>query len=362
MSASRPRLRGLLAAAAVLAVWLTACSTGPTDASAQATSASPASTATSAAATDTFPVTIKHAFGETTIPAQPTRVAAISWVNADIALALDVVPVGMSKEDWGANEHGSTPWKDAALAELGAPIGTQKAPKLYSELDGLPFNDIAAVDPDVILAAYSGLTAEDYETLSKIAPVVAYPEIANGTPWQESTRMIGQALGKSAAAEKLVADTEALIAEAAAEHPQLQGKTFIYGSLNPGENGVLYLYTANDNTSRFLTSLGMTLAPVVTEAAKGSTSYYTEWSKERANELASDVYVAWLADPKAGDQVKIDPLLSQIPAIKSGGLVIDSDATRGLALLATNPLNIPYLLEGFVPMLAQAADATGTSK
>lgn len=361
MSTSRPALRGLLAAAAVLALSLTACSTGPTDATAQATSAAP-TTAASAPAADTFPVTIKHAFGEATIPAQPTRVATVSWVNADIALALDVVPVGMSKEDWGANEHGSTPWKDAALTELGAPLGTDKGPTLYSELDGLPFNDIAAVDPDVILAAYSGITAEDYETLSKIAPVVAYPEIANGTPWQESTRMIGRALGKSAAAEKLVADTEALIAQAAAAHPELQGKTFIYGSLNPGENGVLYLYTANDNTSRFLTSLGMTLAPVVTKAAEGSTSYYAEWSKERANELASDVYVAWLADPKAGDQVKTDPLLSQIPAVKNGGLVIDSDATRGLALLATNPLNIPYLLEGFVPMLAEAANAAGTSK
>src|SRR5690606_21783902 len=147
----------------------------------------------SAPEADTFPVTITHAFGETTIPAQPTRVATVSWVNADIALALDVVPVGMSQEDWGANEHGSTPWKDAALAELGAPIGSDEAPTLSSELYGLPFSDIAAVNPDVILAAYSGITAEDYETLSKIAPVVAYPEIATGTPWQESTRMIGRA-------------------------------------------------------------------------------------------------------------------------------------------------------------------------
>ncbi len=31
---------------------------------------------------------------------------------------------------------------------------------------------------EVILASYSGLTQEDYDTLSKIAPVVAYPAVA----------------------------------------------------------------------------------------------------------------------------------------------------------------------------------------
>ncbi|BBI59877.1 hypothetical protein HSBAA_11830 [Vreelandella sulfidaeris] len=35
---------------------------------------------------------------------------------------------------------------------------------------------MAESQPDVILAAYSGLSQADYTTLSQIAPVVAYPE------------------------------------------------------------------------------------------------------------------------------------------------------------------------------------------
>ena len=35
--------------------------------------------------------------------------------------------------------------------------------------DGIDFEAVADTQPDVILAAYSGLTQEDYDTLSKIA-------------------------------------------------------------------------------------------------------------------------------------------------------------------------------------------------
>ena len=176
----RPRRLAAVAAAALLS--LTACSTGPGDSTGEA--AAPA--AESAPAADAFPVTVEHAFGETTIDKQPKRVATVSWVNADVALALGVVPVGMPKDEWGGNDKGSTPWKDAALEKAGAAIGTAKAPAQYSEADGVNYTEIAKTTPDVILAAYSGLTKEEYDKLSKIAPVVAYPEVAYGTPWQES--------------------------------------------------------------------------------------------------------------------------------------------------------------------------------
>ena len=41
---------------------------------------------------------------------------------------------------------------------------------LFDETDGIDFEAVADTDPDVILAAYSGLTQEDYDTLSEIAP------------------------------------------------------------------------------------------------------------------------------------------------------------------------------------------------
>ena len=213
---SAGKATAVLAAAALT---LSACSTGP------ASSAGDASASSSSSSQ--FPVTIEHVYGETTIEKQPTRVATVSWVNDDVAIALGVVPVGVPKNEWGGNEQGSTPWKDAALEELGAGFGSDKAPVQYSEADGINFTEIAKLTPDVILAAYSGLTEEDYKKLSEIAPVVAHPELAYGTSWQDSTSIIGKALGKDAEAAKLVSDTEATIKEKVAEYPQITGKSFI---------------------------------------------------------------------------------------------------------------------------------------
>ena len=109
------RMRRAAAVAAVAALSLSACSTGSAGGEADAGSGS-------SAAADAFPVTIEHVYGETTIDSAPERVAAVAWANAETALALGVVPVGMPIIEYGGNEQGTTPWIDEALEELGAPI------------------------------------------------------------------------------------------------------------------------------------------------------------------------------------------------------------------------------------------------
>ncbi|WP_406635416.1 iron-siderophore ABC transporter substrate-binding protein [Pseudarthrobacter quantipunctorum] len=343
---SAGKATAVLAAAALT---LSACSTGP--------AASAGDVSASSSSSSQFPVTIEHVYGETTIEKQPTRVATVSWVNDDVAIALGVVPVGVPKNEWGGNEQGSTPWKDAALEELGAGFGSDKAPVQYSEADGINFTEIAKLTPDVILAAYSGLTEEDYKKLTEIAPVVAHPELAYGTSWQDSTSIIGKALGKDAEAAKLVSDTEATIKEKVAEYPQITGKSFIYGNLEPASADGVNVYTANDNRPRFLSEIGMKLAPVVEENSKGSKEFFIPWSAEKANELESDIFVTWVPDAATTDSIKSDPLLGQIPAIKNGALVADSDNTLTLSISASSPLSLPWSLDTFLPQLASAADA-----
>ncbi|MDQ0693539.1 iron-siderophore ABC transporter substrate-binding protein [Arthrobacter sp. W4I7] len=343
---SAGKATAVLAAAALT---LSACSTGP------ATSSTDSSAPSSSSAQ--FPVTIDHVYGKTIIEKQPTRVATVSWVNDDVAIALGVVPVGVPKNEWGGNHQGSTPWKDAALKELGAEFGSGKAPVQYSEADGINFTEIAKLSPDVILAAYSGLTEEDYKKLSEIAPVVAHPELAYGTSWQDATTIIGKALGKDAEAAKLVSDTETTVKEEAAEYPQLAGKTFIYGYALPSDLTQTGIYTANDNRPKFLTSLGMKLAPVAEQASAGSKEFFVPWSAEKANELNSDIFLSSVEDASEADAIKNDPLLGQIPAVKNGAFVADADKSLVLAVSASSPLSLPWALATFLPQLATAADA-----
>ena len=342
-----------LGAAALSAVVLAACATGP--AGGTASNSAPAQSSSAS-----FPVTIKHVYGETTIKAQPQRVATVAWVNDDVAIALGVVPVGVPKVEWGGNDKGSTPWKDAALEKLGASFGTAKAPAMYSEADGINFTELAKTNPDVILAAYSGLSKEDYEKLSKIAPVVAYPELAWGTPWETATTMIGKALGKETEANELVKNVEQQIKDKAAAHPELAGKTFIFGNLEPGaKDGGLNVYTANDNRPRFLSEAGMTLAPVIADKSKGNKEFYVPWSAEKANELASDVFVTWVPDGKTVDVIKKDPLLGQIPAVKNDALAAFTDKTVTLSLSASSPLSLPWALDNVLEQIAAAAKKAG---
>ena len=127
--------------------------------------------ATAASAQD-FPVTVEHAFGETTIEERPERVASVGWANHEVPLALGIVPVGFARASWGDDDgDGLLPWVIEKLDELDAEV-----PTLFDEGDGIDFEAVASTQPDVILAAYSGLSQSDYETLSRIAPVIAYPE------------------------------------------------------------------------------------------------------------------------------------------------------------------------------------------
>lgn len=160
-----------LGTAVLLAAGLAACSTAPASTDIPSAEANPASD-------DAFPVTIEHVYGETAITEKPERVATVAWANHEVPLALGIVPVGMSKATWGDDDgDGVLPWVEDKLNELGA-----ETPVLFDESDGIDFEAVADTSPDVILASYSGITQEDYDTLSKIAPVVAYPEVAWGTP------------------------------------------------------------------------------------------------------------------------------------------------------------------------------------
>ncbi|MGO3886998.1 MAG: ABC transporter substrate-binding protein, partial [Mycetocola sp.] len=211
--ARAPRLL-TISAAALLTLGLASCSTGTPD----------AGTSASADGADWTPITIEHALGTTTIPTKPERVATVAWANHEVPLALGVVPVGMAAANFGDdNGDGLLPWVDEKLEELGA-----ETPVLFDETDGIDFEAVADTNPDVILAAYSGLTQEDYDTLTEIAPVVAYPETAWGTSWREMIEFNSEALGMADEGDALITSLEQEISDTVAEHPALDGASAMF--------------------------------------------------------------------------------------------------------------------------------------
>ena len=150
-----------------------------------------------------YPITISHAYGETVIESKPERIVTLGWGNQDTVLALGVVPVGVSAANYGyVTEHGLHEWTDEAFASLG-----ESNPNVFDDTDGFDYEAISDAAPDVILAAYSGMTEEEYETLSAIAPVVPFEETAWKTSWREQTIRNAEGMGmKEEVLENILTD------------------------------------------------------------------------------------------------------------------------------------------------------------
>ena len=339
---SHPRI---LAALGVAALTLTGCATGSTADDGQ-------TQASTRAEADAFPVTIKHAFGETTITEQPTRVATLGWSDQDHALALGTVPVGATKLTWGGNAAGSSDWFDAELEERGA-----SAPTRYDDADGAPVVEIAKLNPDVILATNSGITEAEYQKLSKIAPVVAYPEAPWVTPWQTSLELVGKALGQSEDARDVAAETQQAIDAARAEYPQIQGRSLIFAYLTTADMGSIGMYAPEDPRVSFMHDLGLVDAPSVAEAIKPG-EFYGTVSAEKASELESDVLLTWSENPGDMRTFARHKLIGQIPALESGNAYAEVDKHVSLAVTNPTPLSIPFVIDRFVPHVAKAVDGS----
>ena len=341
-SRSAGRALGALAAVTVAAFALSACAAPAADENAGGGSA--------AAESGAFPASVTHVYGTTEIPAQPERVATIGWGSFDSAIALGVDPVSIGKATFGADAEGYLPWTKEALEASGRPL-----PALHDELDGAPYEALSDLGVDLILGTNSGLSEQEYDTLSKIAPTVAYADTPWGTPWRESTRMVGEALGVPKAADQLIADTEQFTADEMAKHPEVAGKTAMIIWVDAKDLGKVQYYTPNDTRLQYLTDLGLTIAPSIEQLAEGSQEFVSSISAEEADALDADIAVVFVQGGGDLSTLQNDPLLSKIPAVQSGALVYIDDDAQLMAISSPTPLSIPWALPGYATQLGEAA-------
>ncbi|MGI5330450.1 iron-siderophore ABC transporter substrate-binding protein [Actinomadura nitritigenes] len=340
----RPPILRVLAALVLLVGGLTACGGSPDSEKADASTGSGA-----------FPMTIEHALGTTTIPAKPTRVATVNWANHEVPLALGVVPVGMAAANFGDdNGDGVLPWVEKRLKELGA-----KTPVLFDENDGIDFEAVADTKPDVILAAYSGLTKKDYDTLSQIAPTVAYPDAPWATPWRDIIRTNSKALGLAAEGDRLIGGIEGDITRVVGKYPQLKGKSAMFMThVDPNDVSQIGFYTTHDTRTQFFQDLGLTIPGSIAEASKGTDKFALTRSAEQIDAFDDVDIITGYGDAKGQLLGKVgkDPLLSKMPAVRRGSIYLLPDSEPLGTAANPTPLSISWVLEDYVKALAQAAD------
>lgn len=139
---------------------------------------------------------VKHALGETRVPADAERVVVLFPGHLDAALALGVTPVGVGR------------WAEASNGYLNAYL--EGVPDVGAS-DAYNLEAILALQPDLILAPAEAV-GDSYAQLSRVAPTVA-PSVAlldrfPGYFWDTA-----RVLGREARAAELMRDYEEALAD-----------------------------------------------------------------------------------------------------------------------------------------------------
>jgi iron complex transport system substrate-binding protein len=328
----------LLATAIVSVLLLTAC--GSDDEGAPP----PAAGAATGVEAGALPVTIEHKFGSTTVEEEPKRIVVAGLREQDSLLALGIVPVATT-EWYGEHPGAIFPWAEEAL-------GDAPRPEVLDFTDGLEFERIAGLRPDLILAVYSGLTQKDYDTLSKIAPTIAQPpgQVDWGSSWQDEILTVGRAVGRPKQAEKLRDEAEAQLAAVAAKHPEFKEQTAAVATPYQG----IYVYGPQDARSRLLTDLGFSF-PEGLEGVGGD-DFGGQLSGEKL-ELLDVGALVWFANPGPAAKVRENRVYRRLKVRTEGrDIFLPENGELYEATSFISVLSIPLLVDQLVPKLVAAAD------
>ncbi|MCJ7857621.1 iron-siderophore ABC transporter substrate-binding protein [Corynebacterium kalidii] len=296
-----------------------------------------------ATATDAFPVSVATTFGDIEIPEQPSRVVALGWGDADIALNLGVQPVGAS-DFLGFGGDGVSPWNGETY---------DRSPEIVSgggnqEVD---VEKIAALDPDLILNVKSASDRETYDRLSEIAPTISAPAGAEGytVGREEQVGMIATALGESAKGDEINREVDDAVARVRDDHPEWAGKTASVVA-KYGEGWATYL--EGDARLDLLTSLGFTETGAVAKAGEDADTFFTQLSDENLDTADADVVVGFPIGITREEFEDLGPWRN-LGAVQAGHAVVaDKDLSDAFSL--GTPDAVLWALQQITPQLEAA--------
>ena len=274
-------------------------------------------------------VTVEHAFGETKVPGPPTRVVSAGLTGQDYLLAVGVIPIGVT-EWFGGRPFAAWPWATPALG------GAQ--PAVLNLDNGLNFEAITALNPDLIIATDAGLDRDTYTRLSNVAPTIAQagPD-AFFEPWKDQAGTIGAAVFQHDRMQQLSTDIDNRFTALGTENTGFKGKRalLLQGSLDDGG----LVTTPPGWRTEFLTQLGFEVPEVDASVPR-----------DRMAEVlgAADVLI-WAADDAEIAALTADPVVAE-----QGARNVFTGGDLAAAIAFSSPLSLPVVADALPPMLRTA--------
>ncbi|MFD0365979.1 ABC transporter substrate-binding protein [Nocardia sp. GCM10030253] len=284
------------------------------------------------------PVTIAHARGTTTVDGSPKRIVTLGNQWMDTALALGVTPVGYI--DTAATVSGTNPpWAPDSLTSARALNTT-----------GNIAEQVAALEPDLILVDGFLADQKTYDELSKLAPTLPALSTEAVAPWRDQVTALGTALRKPGRASKVIADVDKKVETITQANPGLKGRTFVSTWLaSPAQ--LFVLADPNAASSQIFTQLGLSIPKNLTDqpASQGRLAL----SPESVDELTADLLLAGYS-PGMDEKYRQLAGYNELPAVEKGAVVFLT-VQEISAVNQPTALSLPYLLDKLQPAFASAA-------
>ncbi|MGO1166058.1 MAG: ABC transporter substrate-binding protein [Janibacter sp.] len=273
-------------------------------------------------------------------------VVALGWSDGEIAASLGVAPTAIY--DWqghGKDTKGVGPWAKDSVADADIEV-------IKNSGTSYNYEQIELMEPDLILNVRAAKDDKVFDRLSKIAPVAAAPQDAPdfAVDWRTQTEIIGQAIGKEDAAKKAVADTEKTLTKAAKEHPEFDGKTFVYGAKFGDAYGG---YVKGDARFDVFGKLGFVENPALAKL-KPSGGFFANVAAEQVKAFDADVAVLTTIGLPLKD-LKDDQKVASLDVVKDDrAIILDEKDEVNAALAAGTPQSIALAVEEITPDLEKA--------
>ncbi|TPE49581.1 iron-siderophore ABC transporter substrate-binding protein [Amaricoccus solimangrovi] len=286
-------------------------------------------------------VRFRHVFGEIELAAPATRVVSLGSDSHDVLLALGVAPLAI-RSWYGDYPYGVWPWAQPLLGDAEPVV-------IGGEISA---ETVASLAPDLIVGIGSGMSREEYDLLSRIAPVLMQEPGTStyGTSWQTLTRTLGRAVGKDALAADLIADLERRFSETRARHPEWEGRTAVAVWQDSGQTGV---YTDEDTRPRFLRELGFR-PPEAVAALPSFDGFYAIVSSEDFSPIDADL-VIWISGQAHASDIAALPMRGAMRARREGREIPLEEVLTG-ALSFGTILSLPFALREMEPLIVLALD------
>ncbi len=282
------------------------------------------------------PVTITHAFGETTIPEPPKRVVSAGFTGQDDLLALGVVPIAVT--NWfGDQPFGVWPWAQPKLANA--------KPVVLNLDNGIQVHQIAGLKPDLIVAIDAGVDEDTYQKLTAIAPTLAQSDgYAFFEPWKDQATAIGQAVFQPGQVTSLISGVDQRFAAVADKYPQFKNKrvVLLQGKLHHDN-----VVATTGWRTEFLTQMGLTIPESIAPLAVDQERAFIPRDKIKSVLGAADLLI-WTTE---SDKDQADLLANpDVAALRARSVFTTKDQAGAIAF--ASPLSYPLVADQLPPLIA----------